>query len=325
MGLRMAARSQGLELRSRSGTADASHRRLESRRDGGDGEPGTDVAPGSEFEYSDSDFERIRKLIYREAGIKLSPSKRTMAYGRLVRRLRAVGIRRFADYLDLVENDGGQELQAFTNALTTNLTSFFREAHHFPVLVDYLAPRVSNREVTVWCAGCSTGEEPYSIAMAVLSAFGYSATRIHILASDVDTNVLETAERGVYPIERLEKLPAGYKERFFYQGTGKNVGYVKVRPELSRAVMFRQVNLLEPKWPVRAPIDAIFCRNVMIYFDKATQYRILERFAALLEDGGLLFAGHSENFTQAGNIFRSLGRTMYERLPMPTNRASVRG
>jgi chemotaxis protein methyltransferase CheR len=283
------------------------------------------AVPGADFEYRDADFERIRKLIYREAGIKLCPSKRTMAYGRLVRRLRALGLKRFTDYLDLVESDTGTERQAFTNALTTNLTSFFREAHHFPVLVQHLAAKVSRREVMIWCAGCSTGEEPYSIAMAVRAAFPNSASRIHILATDVDTSVLETAERGVYPLERVEKLPPGYKERFFYQGTGKNAGYVKVRAELGKSIMFRQVNLLEGSWPIRAPIDAIFCRNVMIYFDKATQYAILERFASLLGEAGLLFAGHSENFTQAGNIFRSLGRTVYERLHSAQDRSLGRG
>jgi chemotaxis protein methyltransferase CheR len=281
---------------------------------------GPNGIPGADFDYTDADFERIRKLIYREAGIKLCPSKRTMAYGRLVRRLRALGMRRFSDYLDLVESGSGDELQAFTNALTTNLTSFFREAHHFPVLVQHLAPRISQREVTVWCAGCSTGEEPYSIVMAMREAFPQAAARIHLLATDVDTNVLETAAHGVYPLERVEKLPPGYKERYFLQGTGKNEGQVKVRPELSRSILFRQLNLLEPSWPIRAPIDAIFCRNVMIYFDKGTQYAILERFASLLDDGGLLFAGHSENFTQAGNIFRSLGRTVYERSPQTHGR-----
>ena len=287
-----------------------------------------DLAAGAvpgDFEYVDADFERIRKLIYREAGIKLCPSKRTMAYGRLVRRLRALGIKRFTDYLDLVERGDGQELQAFTNALTTNLTSFFREAHHFPVLVQYLAPRVSRGEAMIWCAGCSTGEEPYTIAMAINAAFGNSASRIHILATDVDTSVLETAERGVYPLERVEKLPPGYKERFFYQGTGKNSGHVKVRSELGKSIMFRQVNLLDASWPIRAPIDAIFCRNVMIYFDKTTQYGVLERFAGLLGNGGLLFAGHSENFTQAGNIFRSLGRTVYERISPASDRPPGRG
>lgn len=321
----MAVASEGRAARPRNGTESRSRHSVEIRGIPSASESGAHAIPGSDFEYTDSDFERIRKLIYREAGIKLSPSKRTMAYGRLVRRLRSLGMRSFTDYLDLVESDSGQELQAFTNALTTNLTSFFREGHHFPVLVEHLTPRVNRREVLVWCAGCSTGEEPYSIAMAIVAAFGHAAARIHILATDVDTNVLETAERGVYPIERIEKLPAGYKERFFYQGTGKNAGYVKVRPELSKSIIFRQVNLLESSWPVRAPIDAIFCRNVMIYFDKATQYGILKRFAGLLDDGGLLFAGHSENFTQAGDIFRSLGRTIYERLPPVSIRSTGRG
>jgi chemotaxis protein methyltransferase CheR len=325
MGLQMSVTPERRAARLRRAKISSPNDALETRRGPAHGDPFAPAAPGTDFEYADADFERIRKLIYREAGIKLCPSKRTMAYGRLVRRLRALGIKRFSDYLDLVESGNDQELQAFTNALTTNLTSFFRESHHFPVLVQYLTPRVSRREVMIWCAGCSTGEEPYSMAMALNAAFGTAMSRIHILATDVDTSVLETAERGVYPIDRIEKLPSGYKERFFYQGTGKNSGYVKVRSELGRSIMFRQVNLLEASWPIRAPIDAIFCRNVMIYFDKTTQQGILERFAGLLENGGLLFAGHSENFTQAGNIFRSLGRTVYERLSSPAARSSGRG
>ena len=267
----------------------------------------------AEFEYTVDDFERIRGIIYRDAGIKLSDSKRTMAYSRLVRRVRTLGMRRFSDYLDLVEQESEGERSAFVNALTTNLTAFFREPHHFPILEAYLAPRVARRTPVIWCAGCSTGEEAYSIAMTLVAA-GMSGGA-HILASDVDTNVIETAERGVYPLERVEKLPAGYKERFFLEGVGRNAGHVKVRPEIKSLVSFRRVNLLEASWPVRAPLDAVFCRNVMIYFDKSTQYSILARFAELLEPGGLLFAGHSENFTQGGIPFRSCGRTVYERLP----------
>ena len=267
----------------------------------------------AEFEYTVDDFERIRRIIYRDAGIKLSDSKRTMAYSRLVRRVRTLGMRRFADYLDLVEKESEGERSAFVNALTTNLTAFFREPHHFPILEAYLAPRAARRAPVIWCAGCSTGEEAYSIAMTLAAASMSSGT--HILATDVDTNVIETAERGVYPLERVEKLPAGYKERFFLEGVGRNAGHVKVRPEIKNLVSFRRVNLLESSWPMRAPLDAIFCRNVMIYFDKSTQYSILARFAELLEPGGLLFAGHSENFTQGGIAFRSCGRTVYERLP----------
>ena len=279
--------------------------------------------PGADFEYSDSDFARIRQIIYREAGIKLCPSKRTMAYGRLVRRLRALGLRRFRDYLDLVEANQAGELEAFTNALTTNLTSFFREVHHFPILEEFLAPRIQHGDVTVWCAGCSTGEEPYSIAMATRVAFGATASRVHILATDLDTNVLETAAQGIYPLDRIDKLPPGYKERFFLEGVGAHAGFVKIRPEVAHSIVFRQVNLLESNWPIRAPVDAIFCRNVMIYFDKATQYAVLERFAAMLAPGGYLFAGHSENFTQAGSLFRSIGRTVYMRLGAETTRPVV--
>ncbi|MDH4190784.1 MAG: chemotaxis protein CheR [Betaproteobacteria bacterium] len=288
-------------------TTDSTTQRREVPRADGPGR-----APNStEFEYSDGDFERVRRIIYEEAGIKLGDSKRTMAYSRLVRRVRALGMHRFSDYLDLVEKHGESERKAFVNALTTNLTAFFREPHHFPILESYLAPRHARRPAVIWCAGCSTGEEAYSIAMTLSAAS--IAGGAHILATDVDTNVLETAERGVYALERIENLPHGYKERFFLEGIGRKAGQVMVRPEIKSLVTFRQVNLLESSWPLRAPLDAIFCRNVMIYFDKPTQYAVLDRFAELLEPGGLLFAGHSENFTQGRIPFRSRGRTVYER------------
>ena len=263
------------------------------------------------FEFTEADFERIRQLIYRHAGIALSDSKRQLAYSRVGRRLRARGLARFSDYLDLIEAGDAAEMEAFTNALTTNLTSFFREPHHFPILAEHVGRIGAQREVTLWCAACSTGEEPYSMAMTMVETLG-AEPPVRMLASDVDTNVLAKAQHGVYPLTALEKVPEQQVKRFFLKGTGARAGAARVRPELQAMITYRQINLLHDQWPVRGPFDAIFCRNVMIYFDKATQYRILRKFAPLLAPDGLLFAGHSENFHHAADLFRPRGKTVYQ-------------
>jgi chemotaxis protein methyltransferase CheR len=273
-----------------------------------------DISTGRnrEFEFTENDFERVRKMIHAHAGISLSKSKQDMVYSRLARRLRTTGIRNFRDYLALLENDDEPEWEAFVNSLTTNLTSFFREPHHFPLLAEHALKQSKRHPVTLWCSASSTGEEPYSMAMTLVDAFGTFTPRISIIASDVDTNVLAKAEAGVYPMERVEKLPADMLKRFFLKGAGTQAGLVKVRPELRALITFRQINLLDNDWPIRGPLDAIFCRNVMIYFDKATQLKILERFAPLLQPDGLLFAGHSESFHNAGHVFSLRGKTVYE-------------
>ena len=265
-----------------------------------------------EFDYSDRDFARIRRLIYDHAGISLSEKKRDMVYSRIARRLRAHGLERFSDYLALVEQDGSGEWEHFVNALTTNLTSFFREPHHFPVLAELARKRPNG--IKVWCAAASTGEEPYSIAITLADVYRSASPPVHILATDLDTNVLTRARAGVYPLDRVEKLPPATLKRHFRRGTGRNEGLASVRPNLQRMIEFGQLNLLDPHWPVEGPLDAIFCRNVMIYFDKPTQRRILERFVPLLAPDGLLFAGHSENFHNAHDLFRLRGKTIYEPL-----------
>ena len=265
-----------------------------------------------EFVFTARDFERVRKLIYDHAGISLNPSKQDMVYSRLARRLRATGINNFKDYLALLESDDAAEWEAFANSLTTNLTAFFREPHHFPLLDQHIAQHKGHHPISLWCSAASTGEEPYSIAMTMVDTFGSFTPPVTILATDIDTNVLAKAEAGVYPIERVEKLSPDIVKRFFLKGTGDQAGFVRVRPELRAMITFRKVNLLSPDWPVRGPLDAIFCRNVMIYFDKETQLKILERFAPLLQPDGLLFAGHSESFHNAGHLFRLRGKTVYE-------------
>ena len=264
-----------------------------------------------EFSFSVVDFERVRKLIYQHAGISLSPVKQDMVYSRLARRLRATGMQSFAQYLDALESKGSDEWERFVNSLTTNLTSFFREPHHFPIFAEHLRKLGTRRPVRVWCSAASTGEEPYSIAMTVAETFGSNVSHISIVASDLDTNVLATAQKGIYPTERVEKLSPERLQKFFLRGTGSQEGYVSVRPELKRMIEFQRINLLDSTYSVRGPLDIIFCRNVMIYFDKPTQYKILSRFAPMMQPDGLMFAGHSESFLHASDLFKSLGKTVY--------------
>jgi len=264
-----------------------------------------------EFSFSAADFERVRKLIYQHAGISLSPVKQDMVYSRLARRLRATGKHTFAEYLDALEKNGGSEWESFVNSLTTNLTSFFREPHHFPILAEHLQKIGTRRPIRIWCSAASTGEEPYSIAMTVVETFGAATSQVSIIASDLDTNVLATAQKGVYPFERVEKLSPERLRKFFLRGSGSQEGYVSVRPELKQMIEFRRINLLDPSYPVKGPLDIIFCRNVMIYFDKPTQYKILSRFAPMLQPDGLMLAGHSESFLHAADLFRSTGKTVY--------------
>lgn len=270
---------------------------------------------GREFKFTAQDFKRVQKLIYDHAGISLSESKQELAYSRLSRRLRATGIRSFDEYLSLLERNDAAEWEAFTNALTTNLTSFFREAHHFPVLADHMRKHKGGESFAIWCSAASTGEEPYSIAMTAVDAFGSFTPPVTIMATDIDSNVLETAREGVYPLARVEKLDPELIKRFFLRGTGKQEGYVRVRKELRDMITFRQLNLLDSGWPIRSPLDVIFCRNVMIYFDKPTQLEILKKFAPLLRNNGLMFAGHSESFYHAEAYFKLRNKTVYELSP----------
>lgn len=264
-----------------------------------------------EFSFSTTDFERVRKLIYQHAGISLSPVKQDMVYSRLARRLRATGKSSFAEYLDALEKNGGDEWERFVNSLTTNLTSFFREPHHFPIFAEHLRKIGTKRPIRVWCSAASTGEEPYSIAITVLETFGSNASHVTIMASDLDTNVLAAAQKGVYPIERVEKLSPERLRKFFLRGTGAQEGYVSIRPELKKMIEFQRINLLDTSYSVKGPLDVIFCRNVMIYFDKPTQYKILSRFAPMMQSDGLMFAGHSESFLHAADLFKSQGKTVY--------------
>lgn len=259
-------------------------------------------------------FNRVRRLIHEIAGISLGATKRTMAMNRLLPRLKATGHERFASYLDHVEAAGSPERAHFANALTTNLTSFFREPHHFPLLVEHLSRRRPGAPpAVVWSAACSTGEEPYSIAMALEEAGDEALRDVRIIASDIDTRALDVAREGVYTLERAAGLGAERLRRHFLRGSGSREGLVKVRPGIAARVEFRQVNLCGRDWSIDTPVAAIFCRNAMIYFDRPTQLGVLERFRPLMKGGGLLFAGHSENFHYlAGHFLRARGKTVYE-------------
>ena len=269
------------------------------------------AASARDFLLTDGDFSRVRALIHQRAGIALGEQKREMVYSRLSRRLRELGMNDFTSYLALLEAEkDSAEWQAFTNALTTNLTAFFREAHHFPLLAEHVKKCAA--PVTVWCSAASTGEEPYSIAMTLIEALGSRAATASVIATDIDTQVLEKAAAGVYTMEQVSKLPLERLKRFFLKGSGARAGQVRIRPEVAAMVKFGQVNLLDTQWGLKEPFDAIFCCNVMIYFDKPTQNRILQRFAPLMKAQGLLFAGHSENFSYASQPFRLRGQTVYE-------------
>ena len=265
---------------------------------------------GPDFLLTDTDFARIRQLIHQRAGISLSGQKRQMVYSRLSRRLRELGMREFSAYLGFLEADPrSHEWELFTNALTTNLTAFFREAHHFPLLAEHV--RQCPQPVTVWCSAASTGEEPYSIAMTLIETLGSRASACSVVATDIDTQVLAKAVDGIFTLEQAGKLSPERLKRFFLKGSGAHAGKVRIRPEVAAMVKFSQLNLLDPKWPLKGMFDAIFCRNVMIYFDKPTQEKILQRFVPLMKPNALLFAGHSENFTFAQQALRLRGQTVY--------------
>jgi chemotaxis protein methyltransferase CheR len=271
---------------------------------------------GQEFTLTAADFERIRKLIYQRAGISLHAGKQAMVYSRLSRRLRETGIDSFAAYLSWLENASGAqgeaEWQEFVNCLTTNLTAFFREEHHFHALVEDLRARAA-RPIRLWCNAASTGEEPYSLAMTVVETLGLSA-QVRLVCSDIDTKVLATAQRGVYAAD-ARGLSTERLKRHFMRGKGANSGFIRVKPELVRLIEFRGFNLMSASWAsLGEPFDLVFCRNVMIYFDGPTQRKVLEHMHVAMKPGGLLYVGHSENFTESRDLFRLRGKTIYERV-----------
>ena len=267
---------------------------------------------GREFVWTDADFDRVQSLIYKRAGISLHDGKHAMVYSRLSRRLRDTGYQSFKEYLTWLESTEGPEWQEFVNALTTNLTSFFRERHHFDVFAQLLKSRPASHPWKVWCSAASTGEEPYSIVMTALEALG-ARPHFSLMASDIDSKVLSTAANGVYRVDALKGVSTSQAQAFFLRGKGANEGMVRVKPELTRMVEFLMVNLIKDDWPFKEPFDVVFCRNVMIYFDAETQRRVLERIFRVMKPGGLLFVGHAENFSDSRDLFVLKGKTVYER------------
>ncbi|GAB6039402.1 CheR family methyltransferase [Endothiovibrio diazotrophicus] len=275
-------------------------------------------APGREFVFTDRDFARIRELVKQNAGIHLSDAKKNMVYSRLSRRLRELRLTSFDVYLQRLDHQSGEELVNFINAITTNLTAFFRENHHFEFLTTTLLPELmrrkgADRRIRIWSAGCSSGEEPYSIAIAVREALPPGQYwDVRILATDLDSNMVTTAARGVYTLERVSGLSGQRLRRWFRRGTGAREGLVKVAGELREMITFKQLNLMH-EWPIRGPIDVIFCRNVVIYFDKETQRRLFDRYADLMPEQGHLFIGHSESLFKVTERFDPLGNTIYRK------------
>ncbi len=269
------------------------------------------LAQGREFVWTNADFARVQALIYQRAGISLHDGKHAMVYSRLSRRLRDTGHTSFHDYLCWLETHDGPEWQEFVNALTTNLTAFFREQHHFEIFASHLRSRPS-ANWRVWCNAASTGEEPYSIVITALEALGANAS-FKLTASDIDSRVLATAAQGVYRLDSVKGLSPERLQKFFLKGKGGNAGMVRAKPELRRAIDFMSVNLIRDDWPFKEPFDVVFCRNVMIYFDAPTQRRVLERIHRVLKPGGMLFVGHAENFSESKDLFTLRGKTVYER------------
>ncbi|MCT9812644.1 methyltransferase domain-containing protein [Acidovorax sp. Be4] len=270
------------------------------------------LVQGREFVWADADFARVQALIYQHAGISLHDGKHAMVYSRLSRRLRETGHGSFHDYLSWLEKTDGPEWQEFVNALTTNLTAFFREQHHFDILASHLRSKPAGTSWRVWCNAASTGEEPYSIVMTALEALGANPS-FKLMASDIDSRVLATAAAGIYRLENLKGLSAERQQRFFLKGKASNAGMARAKPELQRLIEFLSVNLIRDDWPFREPFDVVFCRNVMIYFDAPTQRRVLERIHRVMKPGGMLFVGHAENFSESRDLFTLRGKTVYER------------
>ena len=277
----------------------------------------------TERELTDLEFGILSALVASHTGIALGSDKRALLQARLGRRLRALGLSTFMEYYRILKDQGadGPELVRFVNAVTTNKTEFFREAHHFDHLREHVAPALeaaaaegAERVVRVWSAGCSSGEEPYSIAItladALPSAEGWD---VRILASDIDTDVLERARVGTYTLEEVAAVPRTALHRYFLRGVGNNDGLARVRPELRRRVAFRRINLLDDAWPIRTAFDVVFCRNVLIYFDRPTQTRVLERLLRFVKDDGLLVLGHAEGVHALVSGLRHAGNTMYRK------------
>ncbi|WP_019556689.1 CheR family methyltransferase [Thiomicrorhabdus arctica] len=269
-----------------------------------------------EFDFTEQDFKRVQKIVYDFAGIDLNESKINLVYNRLAKRIRFLALTSFSQYIDYVEAQGESEFIQLINSITTNLTFFFRENHHFEYLAEHVIPALvisnaASRRIRIWSAGCSTGEEPYSIAI-MLKEKAPLDWDVQVIATDLDSDVVQTGLNGVYTIDRLKGVSEARQKRWFLKGTGSKEGFVKVKSELQEIIKFDQLNLMS-EWPIKDSIDVIFCRNVVIYFDKPTQSKLFDRYADRLPVGGHLFVGHSESLYKVCTRFELLGQTIYKK------------
>jgi len=270
---------------------------------------------------NDDDFSFICQFVYDSTGIVLHSGKREMVYRRLARIVRERQLHSFTQYCQLLKENPEQESGYFINAITTNLTSFFREQHHFDYLVQQEIPKLlkeqgmnGNKRLRIWSSASSTGEEPYSIAITILEAMQrqIESWDVKILATDIDSNVLATGKEGVYDLSRIAEVPEKTKQKYFTRGVKQNEHKVRVADKVRRLITFKQLNLLH-EWPMKGPFDVIFCRNVIIYFDKETQQDLFARYYEMLKPGGLLILGHSENLGQFSKYFTNVGRTIFRK------------
>lgn len=267
-----------------------------------------------EFLLTDDEFKRIAKIVYDACGIVLGEHKKEMVYSRIARRIRALQLSTFAQYLSYLESHKEQEFSHFINSITTNLTSFFREPYHFDHLVNSVIPHLleenkHSKRVRIWSAGCSTGEEPYTIAMSIHGKFPPSWD-VKILATDLDSNVLAKASLGEYSANSITGIDQRLTKRWMLRSRDGEV--YKIKDELRKMIAFKRLNLLQ-QWPMKGLFDVIFCRNVVIYFDKPTKEHLFERYANSLQPQGHLFLGHSESMAKEQNYFDGLGKTMYRK------------
>jgi chemotaxis protein methyltransferase CheR len=278
------------------------------------------AVPDGEFPFTWSDFRQIAELVHSEAGIVLPETKVNLVYSRLAKRLRAIGLRTFREYCTLIQAvEGADERQAMIAAMTTNVTRFFRESHHFDFLRLRVLPALleaarKGARVRIWSAGCSSGEEPYSIALTILGLLPDAADfDIRILATDIDPEMLRRGREGVYTVRQLADVPLEQRRKWFRSTDSATES--EVAPDLHELVHFRELNLLR-EWPMRGRFDVIFCRNVMIYFDDETQNTAWGRFGEILNPGGLLCIGHSERVAVGSLPFDLVGQTIYRRREM---------
>jgi len=270
-----------------------------------------------EFSFTKKDFTFLSNIIHERTGIVVSDDKFNMFYSRLSRRVRSLKLTSFKEYCAVVRDDSeGNETSELINAITTNLTAFFRENHHFEYLSDTVFPELAqknpDRSIKIWSAGCSTGEEPYSLAITLKESPLLANWNLELKATDLDSNVVATASRGVYSMSRVEGMTKNRLKRWFFKGAGKQQGLVKVKPELNKMIEFGQLNLMD-NWS-QEPQDVIFGRNVIIYFNKETKAKLVEKYANSLKPGGYLFIGHSESLYKITDRFELIGNTIYRKI-----------